>query len=496
MLANTDKTCNNMIQEKMVTANFDTIHIQATIKGSFVLQNVCAVILAAGDGTRMKSAHPKVLGEVLFKPMITWVTDCCLACGIPTGCAVLGDGADKVTPLLPPQFEAVLQEERLGTGHAASMAQDFLRKGGFSHVLVLGGDVPLLDAQDLRAAYNRHIAEENAVTVVTARVENPFGYGRIIRVGDRVSAIVEERDADDAQRASQEINSGAFWFNTSFLLQFFENMSSHNDQNEYYLTDCVAFATSNGQRVGASIAHPDAALGANSREELQLLNTIARRRILDRLTTSGVNIPLIDGVIIGPDVTVGADTTILPGSILRGKTRVGADCEIGPNSYLDNAEIHDGCTILSSYVLSSQLLEGSRVGPMSNIRPGCTIGPEAKIGDFVEIKNSNIGAETSVAHLTYVGDSDVGERCNFGCGAVTVNYDGTNKYRTTIGDDAFLGCNTNLVAPLTIGDRVYAAAGTTITDDVPDDALVIGRARQLVKERWVQDRGRYTKHQK
>lgn len=457
------------------------------------MENVCAVILAAGDGKRMKSRHPKVMCEVLFKPMIQWVADSCMQAGIPAGCAVLGKGAEEIYPLLPESISTVLQEQRLGTGHAASMAKDFLHQGAFAHTLVLNGDAPLLSPEDIRSAYDLHIQAGSRVTVISAEVENPHGYGRILRSGDQVSAIVEERDATDAQRAIREINSGAYWMETSFLLDFFAHMHNDNSQNEYYLTDCIAHAVATGSRAGAYIAHPDAVLGANSRADLAQLNAIARSRVIARLLDGGVNIPFPDSVVIGPDCEIGQDTTILPGTVLRGKTRIGTGCEIGPNGYLADAVVGDRCRILSSQIDSSKLEDDVRLGPMSNVRPGSTLCSRVKVGDFVEVKNSVIGEKTSVAHLTYVGDSDIGARCNFGCGVVTVNYDGQGKYRTTVGDDAFIGCNTNLVAPVEVGHRVYAAAGTTITENVPDDALVIGRSRQVIKKDWVKERGKYRK---
>lgn len=454
------------------------------------MEKTAAIILAAGDGRRMKSKKPKVLCEVLFRPMITWVTDACLSAGITHACVIIGggEGGDAVKALLPEGFETARQHERRGTGHAAMMASDFLRSGGYTDVLVLNGDAPFIDPADIRRALEGHRKKKRSLTVLTARVPDPHGYGRIIRDGDGVSAIVEQSDADDATAAINEINSGAFWFDVKFLLEFFDNMKADNAQGEYYLTDSLSYAVETGKKAGAYIAVPDTALGANSRGQLTLLNETVRLKLLDAHRDNGVNIPFNDGVIIGADVKIATDTTILPGTILRGKTVVGEGCEIGPNAYLDNAIVGDGCRVISTYIDSSSLMDGVKIGPMSNVRPDCHIAARAKIGDFVELKNSNIGEATSVAHLTYVGDSDVGARCNFGCGVVTVNYDGIKKYRTTVGDDVFIGCNTNLVAPVKLGDRAYTAAGTTVTEDVPEDSLAIGRARQSTKPGWTKER--------
>lgn len=457
------------------------------------MEKTCAVILAAGDGKRMKSAKPKVCAEVLFKPMISWVIDAVSAAGVADARVVLGAGGEHVAPLLPQGFSTAFQAERKGTGHAAMMAADFLRAGGFSDALVLYGDSPFISPEDISAAYQAHKQDGRQVTVFSAQVENPAGYGRIVRERQNITAIVEQRDTDEKTAAITEINAGVYWCEVPFLLDFFENMQNHNAQDEYYLTDVVSYAVQTGKKAGAYIASPDTALGANDRESLALLNAIAREKVLQKHWQSGVNIPFTDGVVIGADVHIGADTTILPGTIIKGKTVIGEGCEIGPNSYLENAAVGDFCRVISTRIESSQLENGVKIGPMSNVRPNCHIGESAKIGDYVELKNSNIGRGTAVAHLTYVGDSDVGSNCNFGCGVVTVNYDGSAKYRTVIGDDVFIGCNTNLIAPVTLGDRVYTAAGTTVTEDVPDDALVIGRARQSVKLNWARERGLFAK---
>lgn len=457
------------------------------------MRNTCSIILAAGDGKRMKSAKPKVMCEVLFKPMILWVTDCCLQAGIPQNCAVLGCGAQEVRAILPEGFESVLQPERKGTGHAAMVASGFIKGCGAQDVAVLCGDAPFITPADLQGSYELHKEQGNSVTVLSARVSDPTGYGRIVRKGFGLAAIVEQADADVDTLEINEINSGAYWFDAAFLLRFFENMQRANAQGEYYLTDTVRYAVENSLGAGVFAAQPRSALGANTRQALQELNRLAREQVLLRLMEEGVSIPFPDGVVVGADVKVGRDTVLLPGSILRGSTVVGEGCEIGPNSYLDNAVLSDGCRIISSYVDSSTLEDNVKIGPMSNVRPGCHIRSKVKVGDFVELKNSNIGERTSVAHLTYVGDSDVGSACNFGCGVVTVNFDGNKKYRTVIGNDTFIGCNTNLIAPVKLGDRVYSAAGTTVTGDVPDDALVIGRAHQVIKENWTKESEHYRK---
>lgn len=457
-----------------------------------MLEKTCSVILAAGDGKRMKSARPKVLCQVLFKPMINWVADSCLAAGIPHNSAVLGENADMVREVLPGGFSVCLQAERRGTGHAVMMAADFIRESGAEHVLVAGGDAPFLSAGTIRDAYSLHLSSGAAVTLVTAKIDEPAGYGRILRSGNRVIAIVEEADADDAEKAITEVNSGAYWFESRFLLEALARLDTGNAQGECYLTDTVEAAFRQGLVIQAYTApDPDIVLGANDRRALQKLNQTARRRVLDRLLDGGVDIPLEDGVMVGVDVSVGPDTRLLPGTVLQGGTSIGSGCVIGPNSVITDSRIGDGCVIDQSRVDRSRLGRAVHIGPFTNIRPNSDLDDRVKIGDFVEVKNSTVGENTSIAHLTYIGDTDLGKRCNIGCGVVTVNYDGTNKFRTQVGDDSFVGCNTNLVAPVRMGDRTYSAAGTTVTENVPDDALVIGRARQVVKENWSKTRGRF-----
>ena len=460
------------------------------------MRKTCAVILAAGDGKRMKSQSPKVLCEVLFTPLISWVIKSPVNAGIEDCCVVVSESSKAaVGALLPKHFNIAVQSEKLGTGHAASMAADFVRAGGYTDILVLYGDAPFFTSEDLTEGYALHKQGDNTVTAYSAVVEKPFGFGRIIRSGDALAAVVEERDANEADKLINEVNVGTYWFDAGFLLDFFANMDCDNSQKEFYLTDAIAYAVQNGKNAGVFRVDPSRFLAANNRAELAALNEFARRRVIEKHLENGVSIPFADGIIIGPDVEIAADTTILPGTILKGKTTIGTRCEIGPNTQLTDVAVGDNCLVQSSFAAASAIGDNVKIGPFCNIRPGCFIGDGAKIGDFVELKNSNIGADTAVAHLTYIGDSDVGSGCNFGCGVVTANYDGKNKYRTVIGDDCFIGCNCNLVPPVAVGDRAYAATGTTITEDVPPDALVIGRVRQEIKSDWAKKSGLYKKKQ-
>lgn len=443
-----------------------------------------AVILAAGDGKRMKSQRPKVLCEVLCKPMICWVEDACHSAKVDEIYLVTGEKEDEIKKAVSSGCHFFRQNERRGTGHAVMMAEDALNGGG--DVLVLYGDAPLMDAETINASYQQHIAQKNAVTLVTAQLSVPFGYGRILRneSGD-VAGIVEEKDATMQQKAITEINAGTYWFNAEFLADALGKITDDNVQNEYYLTDTIQVAVSEGKRVGGfPVSDSNVILGANDRRGLKTLNEVARNREIDRHLDYGVDIPCDDGVIIGMDVEIGQDTLILPGTILLGKTKIGSNCVIGPNSYLVDSAVGDGTHVNASYMTKSSVGQNSTIGPFAQMRPNTVLGNHVKIGDFVEVKNSTIGDRTSIAHLTYIGDSDVGSQCNFGCGVVTANYDGCRKYRTVIGDRAFIGCNTNLIPPVRLGEGAYTAAGTTVDADVPPGALAIGRVRQQVKDAW------------
>lgn len=453
------------------------------------MEKVCAIVLAAGDGKRMRSSRPKVLCEVLFRPMIRWIAGVLEECGVRDICAVLGTGADQVHAAVP-RFSRVEQKERLGTGHAVMQAKAFLQEHRGGDCAVLYGDTPLMDADTLQKAYLLHKKEGAAVTLVTASLPDPAGYGRIVRneKGD-VSGIVEQADADEKTLQIREINAGTYWFSVDFLLDALDRLRADNAQGEYYLTDVIGIAAALGRRVcGCQAVDSRVAMGANDRKGLLRLNEIARQAELERHMDSGVEIVCADGVVIAPGVVIGQDTTILPGTILKGRTVIGKNCVIGPNTVIEDSTVGDGCRINACQIEQSRLEENIKIGPFTHVRPNSHLKAGVKIGNFVEVKNSVIDENTAVAHLTYVGDSDVGKNVNFGCGTVTVNFDGHAKYRTVIGDDCFIGCNSNLIAPVEIGAGSYIAAGSTITDPVPDDALAIARARQVVKPGWARAR--------
>ena len=455
--------------------------------------NSCAIILAGGDGTRMHSEKPKTMAEILFRPMIDRVTDAATGAGIDDICVVTGYKADLLEEHLKGRAQTVHQSERLGTGHAVMQATDFIKSHSGGHVLILNGDAPFIDSKTIADAENYLTKNGFVQTVISAKVDNPTGYGRIVRdKNENFVAIVEEASADAKTKKIKEINSGAMWFDADTLLNLLGLITNDNSKGEYYLTDTVGIAIKQGLRVGAFTAdNADAVLGANSRYQLWELNELLRNKVINSLMDKGVSVPCRDGIMIDNDAEIGEDTVILPGTIIKHGCRIGKNCVIGPNSVLFETTVGDNCTLNSVQAEQATVCDNAKLGPFVHLRPGAVIGEYSHCGNFTEIKNSVIGHHTSVSHLTYVGDSDVGNGVNFGCGCVTVNFNGKDKNRCIIGDDAFIGCNTNLVAPVKIGDRAFTAAGSTITEDVPADALSIARERQTNKDGWVEKKKPY-----
>ncbi|HZG16799.1 MAG TPA: bifunctional UDP-N-acetylglucosamine diphosphorylase/glucosamine-1-phosphate N-acetyltransferase GlmU [Candidatus Bathyarchaeia archaeon] len=446
------------------------------------MSKIHAVVLAAGQGTRMKSKLYKVLHPVCGKPMVQHVTDTLAAMQVDDVVVVVGHGAEAVRATLGDRVAYALQSEQLGTAHAVQQAvPHLLDKEGTTFILY--GDVPLLSEETLRALLVYHEEQNAAATVLTADMADPTGYGRIIRnEAGEVLRIVEHKDATDEQRAIREINTGIYCFDNKKLITALSQVKNDNVQGEYYVTDCIGILRDAGEKVVAYIAKdPDETMGVNDRVQLAQAESYMRRRINERHMRNGVTIQDPASTYIEADVVIGSDTYILPGTHLRGKTVVGADCTLGPQTDLRDMTIADRVTISYSILVESTVGENVTVGPFAYVRPGSEIAAEAKIGDFVELKNAKIGKGSKVPHLSYVGDAEIGENVNIGCGTITVNYDGEKKHKTIVGNDVFVGCNSNLVAPVTIGDGAYVAAGSTITQDVPGDALAIARERQVNK---------------
>lgn len=442
-----------------------------------------AIILAGGQGKRMKADMPKPLFKVLGEPMLEWVISACEESGISDICVIKGFCGEMIDEYLGGRYTTALQAERLGTGHAVMQGIPFLKADDSGNTLVLCGDAPFIDAGTIADSLKMHTEQGNSVTVITAELENAQGYGRIIRTESGISGIVEQKDATEEQKKIREVNSGAYWFRTADLIDLLGKLDCNNAQNEYYLTDTIAIALSEGKRAGAyKSENAEIIRGANDRKDLLELNDYARRAVIEKHLINGVEFVCTDGVIIERNVEIGVGTQIQPGTILRGKTTIGSGCILGPNAVVVNCKIGDGVEIDTSHVYDSEVESGVIIGPFVHVRPDSIIHKGARIGDFVEIKNSEIGEKTAVSHLVYIGDSDVGRKVNIGCGTATVNYDGISKSRCVIGDNCFIGCNTNLIAPVKLGKAVYTAAGTTVTRDVPDYALAIDRGVMKVNE--------------
>lgn len=445
--------------------------------------SVNAIVLAAGQGTRMKSGRHKVLHPVCGKPMVRHLLDAQRSAGISRRIVVIGSMGEQVQAALGDEVEYVWQKEQLGTGHAVMQVAPLLQ-GQTGITLICNGDTPLITSETIVKLIELHRQRGVAATVLTGIVDNPFGYGRVIRGEDgSVLRIVEEKDASPEEKAVPEINSGTYCFDTAALLEALKSVTNENAQGEYYLTDCLDILRRRGKRIAAfTAADPNEILNVNDRVQLAQVEAVLREKIRLRHMRNGVT--LIDplSTYIDMDVEIGADTVVYPGTILTGSTVIGRGCLIGPYSQIHNCVIGDESVVTQSVLLESRFGSGANVGPYAYVRPGSQAADKVKIGNFVEIKNSTIGEGTKIPHLSYVGDADVGSGTNIGCGTITVNFDGTAKHRTIVGNNSFIGCNTNLVAPVTVGSHTYVAAGSTITENVPDGALAIARKRQVTKE--------------
>ncbi len=446
------------------------------------------VILAAGKGTRMKSALPKVLHQAGGLPLIDYVLRAAASISPASVIVIVGHEADRLQAALAkrPGLAFAVQSPQLGTGHALLQAEPLLQ-GAAGTVILLSGDVPLLTAASLQALADTHRARHAAATVVTAMVPAPDGYGRIVRdAGGAITAIVEHKDASRVERAIREINSGVYAFDLAPLFGALREIGSSNAQGEYYLPDLVRIYRDRGLRV-ETVALDDAReiIGVNSRKELADVSHILRAARLDALMASGVTIVDPATTYIEADVTVGADTVIHPGVHLEGRTSIGARCDIQSGVRIVNTSIDDDVRINNFCLLiDSHVSRGAIVGPFAHLRPQSHVGEEAHVGNFVELKKTTLGRGSKANHLSYLGDATIGEKVNIGAGTITCNYDGTLKHPTIIEDGAFIGSDSQLVAPVRIGRGAYIAAGSSITKDVPADALALSRGRQINKDEW------------
>ena len=439
-----------------------------------------AIVLAAGKGTRMKSDKCKVMHEVLHKPMIGHIVESLRKANVDRIVVVVGHGAESVKEYLKDSVEYALQEPQLGTGHAAMQAEMLKEEKG--DTIILCGDGPCIQSETILKVFEAN--KDHACSVVTAVLEDGARYGRIVRnEKNLVEKIVEAKDCSSEELEIKEINTGIFCFKNELLFEGLKEIKNNNAQNEYYLTDLVEIFNKKGLSVNAMVVDDvDETMGVNDRVDLAKAQKWLKQHVNKKHMMNGVTLIDPDNTYIDTEVSIGVDSVIYPNVHLEGNTVIGNNVTIFPNSYLRNAVIEDGAVIDSSKVVESKVGANSTVGPMSHLRNNTVVASNCRIGNFVEFKNTNFGEGSKCAHLTYVGDSDVGKGVNFGCGVVTVNYDGKNKFRTTIKDGAFIGSNCNLIAPVTIGENALLAAGSTITSSVEDGDMGIARMRQSIKK--------------
>ena len=415
-------------------------------------QDIMAVVLAAGKGTRMKSEKSKLVHKIYGKELVKRVVEVAQKSGVEDIVTVVGYKKEQVQLVLGDTVKYAYQEEMLGTGHAVMQAEEYL-KDKHGKVIVLNGDVPILRPETIKKFIQKSVKHKEYATVLTAIYNNPTGYGRIVRdIGGNITGIVEEKDATEEQKEIQEINAGIYCFDIQELLKALKKLEPNNAQSEYYLTDVVRIMNEEGLKTGAFIVEDNTEiLGVNDKIQLELLTKVLRLRINQEHMRNGVTIEDIDNTYIYDDVEIGTDTVIHPNTTIKNDVVIGKDCEIGPNAY---------------------------------VREGCRLADKVKVGSFVELKKAIVGEGAKIPHLSYMGDCEIGAKTNVGCGTITCNYDGFHKSKTIIGEHCFIGSNVNLVAPVTLGDNSFIAAGSTITNDVPADSLAIARERQTNKEGW------------
>ncbi|QSX07359.1 bifunctional UDP-N-acetylglucosamine diphosphorylase/glucosamine-1-phosphate N-acetyltransferase GlmU [Sedimentibacter sp. zth1] len=445
-----------------------------------------SIILAAGEGTRMKSSVSKVLHKVCGREIVKYVIDATEKAGIDKNVVVLGHSKEQVKDCLQNE-NVVLTEQPIGNGHpygtgyAVMCAKEYINDE--DTVVLLCGDGPLIKAATIKNLLEYHENGKYALSILTCMFDNPVGLGRIVRNLDgTVDKIVEQKDADDEQIKIKEINTGIFCFNGKLLKEALLKLDTNNSQNEYYITDTVKILGAMGYKIGAFTLNDEREIKAvNDRVQLAEVNKLMQERINELHLRNGVTMIDPSATYVDADVVIGRDTILYPGTIIETKSIIGEGCIIGPNTRIINSEIKNGVSIDNSKVIDSFIDNNTNVGPFAYLRPGTKLGKNVKIGDFVEVKNSTIDDNTKASHLSYIGDAEVGSKVNIGCGVVFVNYDGIKKHKTIVKNGAFVGSNSNLIAPVTLEERAYVACGSTITDDVEEETLAIARARQVNK---------------
>jgi bifunctional UDP-N-acetylglucosamine pyrophosphorylase / glucosamine-1-phosphate N-acetyltransferase len=450
------------------------------------MSNTYAIVLAAGQGTRMKSDLYKVLHPVCGKPMVAHVIDNIKKLEAKRIVTIVGHGAEQVEQTLGAKSEYVLQEEQLGTAHAVGQAESALGNLEGTTIVVCG-DTPLIRSETMEALIAHHNESGAKATILTAHADDPTGYGRIVRGEDgQVLRNVEHKDATDDELVVTEINTGTYCFDNKSLFETLKKVTNDNAQGEYYLPDVIGILQAEGARVSAHVTNDfSETLGVNDRVVLSQAERVMRNRLAEMHMRNGVTIINPENTYISADAEIGRDTILQPGTMIEGNTKIGEGCTIGPNSQIVNSVIGNETTVHSSVIVESNIGSNTAVGPFAHVRPESNLGNHVRIGNFVEVKKSTLGDGSKSAHLSYIGDAIVGSDVNFGCGTIVVNYDGKKKHTTIVEDNAFIGCNSNLVSPVTVGKGAYVAAGSTITKDVPEDSLAIARARQDNKEGYV-----------
>ena len=456
------------------------------------MKNLYAVILAAGNGTRMKSCSPKVLHKVCGKELISYVLACFKTICPSNIFVIIGNGSEQVEQFLKKykNVETVLQRERLGSAHALMQAKNKMKtlKG---NVVVMCGDTPLVKEDTIKKLISYHIKNKNNATVLSGYVQNPFGYGRIVRDNlGKVCCIVEEKSASEKEKQINEINSGIYCFDLQTLWKALAKVKPDNSKKEYYLTDVISILNKTGFKTDAiAICKEQEILGVNDRVQLAYASKILKERILNNFMINGVTIEDPSSTYISADVDIEQDTVIMPNTFIEGKTKIGKNCIIGPNTTIISSQIKNNVSIKYSYVDDAKIEDDVKIGPFSHIRPYSVLKQKVKVGNFSEVKKSVVAEGSKVNHLSYIGDASIGKNVNIGAGTITCNYDGVSKYKTVVGDNVFVGSNTNLVAPVNIGKNVLIAAGSTVTENVVEDKLVIARSRQIIKEKKNKKRG-------
>lgn len=442
-----------------------------------------AIILAAGKGTRMKSDLPKVMHKVAGITMLEHVFRAVSAIKPEKNVTVIGHKAELVKEVLGDQSQFAMQTEQLGTGHAVMMAEEEL-SGLEGQTLVIAGDTPLITGDSLQSLIDYHVSHKNVATILTAEADNPFGYGRIVRNKDQeVTKIVEQKDANDYEQAITEINTGTYLFDNKRLFEALKNINTNNAQGEYYLTDVIGIFKEAGEKVGAyKLRDFDESLGVNDRVALATAEGVMRRRINHKHMVNGVSFQNPGSAYIDIDVELAEEVVVEANVTLKGQTKIGRETVLTNGTYIVDSEVGANAVITNSMIEDSVLADGVTVGPYAHIRPGSELAKNVHIGNFVEVKASKLGENTKSGHLTYLGNAKIGKDVNIGAGSITVNYDGQNKFKTVIGDNAFVGSHSTLIAPLEVGDNALTAAGSTITKNVPKDSVAIGRSRQENKE--------------